>query len=296
MAKSNSNNGNSVHGARRTRVLAPDTKGTLIAIGGREQREGERRILTEVARRAGSGSIVVSTLASEEPQEQWEEYERVFKDLGVKKVVQLEARTREELLDERVPKLFAGARVFFMAGGDQKKIASKLGGTVVCDCIRDLLRDGGTVAGTSSGASVLSETMLVAGETDQSHEVGGSLEMAPGLGFVADVIIDQHFAERGRIGRLIGAVARNPRLLGMGIDEDTAAIIQGDRMQVLGSGAIYLVDGREMTFSNAGTDVREVMSAFNVRVHVLGCEDEFDFSRRLPAYVPGTAPETVEAE
>jgi cyanophycinase len=267
-------------------LLAPDVRGTLIAIGGREQKEGDCHILEEVVARADGGAIVVSTLASEEPQEQWQEYERVFKRLGAKKVVQLGAESREELLNESVTKVFSSARVFFMAGGDQKKIASKLGGTVACDCIRDLLRDGGTIAGTSSGASVLSETMLVAGETDESHQVGGvSLQMAPGLGLVGELIIDQHFAERGRIGRLIGAVARNPRLLGLGIDEDTAAVIERDSMRVLGSGAIYVVDGREITFSNTGSDEREIMSAYNVRLHVLSGEDQFDFSRRVPIYV-----------
>jgi cyanophycinase len=238
----------------------------------------------------------VSTLASSEPEEQWQEYERVFKALGAKKVVPLRAETRAELLDESLPKLFNGASVFFMAGGDQQKIASKLGGTVVCECIRELLREGGTVAGTSSGASVLSETMLVAGETDQSHEIGGSLQMAPGLGLISEVVIDQHFAERGRIGRLIGAVARNPRMLGLGIDEDTAVVVEGSTMRVIGSGAIYVVDGREMTFSNSGSDNPEIMSAYNVRMHVLSREDRFDLATRMPTYVAPPEPQPAEKE
>jgi cyanophycinase len=186
--------------------------------------------------------------------------------------------------------------VIFIAGGDQQKISSKLGGTPLCDLLRDLFLGGATIAGTSSGASVLSETMLVSGETDESHHIGGSLRMAPGLGLIGEVIIDQHFAERGRMSRLIGAVAQNPRMLGLGIDEDTAAILDREKLRVMGSGAVYVVDGREMTFSNAGSDDAEILSAFNVRVHMLSRKDEFSFDRRIPVYVPSPDPEPVGAK
>src|SRR5215203_1017201 len=108
---------------------------------------------------------------------------------------------------------------------------------VLCDRVRELYRNGATIAGTSSGASVMSETMMVAGEANDSQSASGSLRMAPGLAFIPGVIIDQHFAERGRIGRLVAAVAQNPRLLGLGIDENTAAVFDGHkRLRVLGSG------------------------------------------------------------
>src|SRR3546814_4286149 len=110
----------------------------------------------------------------------------------------------------------------------------------------DIHRRGGLIAGTSAGAAVMSETMLVKGSSSESHRIG-DLHMAPGLGFVRDAIIDQHFAERGRIGRLLGTVAQNPRVIGIGIDEDTAILLRDDALEVLGSGAVYIVDGVGVT-------------------------------------------------
>ena len=129
----------------------------------------------------------------------------------------------------------------------------------------------------------MSETMLVKGPSAESYRIG-ELHMAPGLGLMRHVIIDQHFAERGRYGRLLGAVAHNPRLLGVGLDEDTALLVRGDSGRVLGSGAVYVVDGEEASHSNiaeAGMD--RALSIFDVRMHVLSSGDRFDFARRRPA-------------
>jgi cyanophycinase len=107
--------------------------------------------------------------------------------------------------------------------------------------------------------------------------------MAPGMGLIRDVIIDQHFAERGRFGRLIGAVAHNPRCLGMGIDEDTAAVVEGDRFEVIGSGAVYVVDGTGASYSNLAEESPDnVLSMHDVKVHVLGNGNRFDLKRRRP--------------
>lgn len=121
----------------------------------------------------------------------------------------------------------------FFSGGDQLRISSQIGDTPVEERVREIHERGGLVAGTSAGASVMSETMLVKGTSGESHKIG-DLHMAPGLGLVRDVIIDQHFAERGRFGRLFGAVAHNPRELGLGIDEDTAIVVEGERFEVIG--------------------------------------------------------------
>jgi cyanophycinase len=132
----------------------------------------------------------------------------------------------------------------------------------------------------------MSETMMVSGEGDQSHLVGGSLRMAPGLGLMPGVIIDQHFAERGRMGRLLGAVAQNPRLLGIGIDEDTAVLFDGQRkLTVLGSGAVYIVDGRAMTYTNAAEDDAGAASVYGMTVHILSESDGFDLQTREPGRI-----------
>jgi cyanophycinase len=138
------------------------------------------------------------------------------------------------------------------------------------------------VAGTSAGASVMSETMLVGGASSATHRIG-DLHMAPGLGLVRDAIIDQHFAERGRFGRLIGAVAHNPRVLGIGIDEDTAAIVEDRLFRVIGSGAVYVVDGASVTYCNlAEAKPDRVLAMHGMTVHVLGTGDRYDLAKRNP--------------
>ena len=122
--------------------------------------------------------------------------------------------------------------------------------------------------------------MLVKGSSAETHRIG-DLHMSPGLGLIRDVIIDQHFAERGRFGRLLGAVAHNPRVLGIGVDENTAALVEGDRLGVIGSGAVYVVDGQHVTHSNvAEARPERVLSMHGVRVHVLGTGDGFNLKSR----------------
>src|SRR3982751_2511752 len=131
----------------------------------------------------------------------------VPRELGVERSEQRDGRQREELLKNPRLGLLDEATVVFFAGGDQMKITSRFGGTPLCDRLREIYENGATIAGTSSGASVMTEVMMAAGESETSNQVGGSLRLAPGLGLLSGVIIDQHFAERGRMARLLGAVA-----------------------------------------------------------------------------------------
>ncbi|MDQ1468942.1 MAG: cyanophycinase [Bryobacterales bacterium] len=269
-----------------------DARGDLVIIGGHENKEGHRPILEVLARRAGKGKLVVATLASDVPDEQWEQYRDVFRSLGVTHVEHLDVRRREDLLDDPRLELFEDARVIFFAGGDQLKITSKFGGTALCEKMRVLYQNGATVAGTSSGASVMSETMMIAGEGETSKEVGESLRLTAGLGLISGMIIDQHFAQRGRIGRLLSAVAQNPRLLGLGIDEDTAAVFErNQRFVVLGSGAVSVVDGKNLSYSNVAENTSQAISAFGLRLHMLSQGDSFDLETRTPSN--GTAEETL---
>jgi cyanophycinase len=261
------------------------TRGTLILIGGSEDKQGGRVILSEVARRAGDGTLVVATLASEQPAFQWERYQQVFGELGVKHVVHLGAADREQVVDPEHVRLLENASAVFFTGGDQVKIASKLGGTPLLTALRERFAAGALVAGTSAGASAMGEVMLVSrGPEETSHKVEGAFYMTRGLGLISDLIIDQHFAQRARIERLIGALAENPGVLGMGIDEDTGIIVEpSGRCHVLGAGAVYVADGQGITHTNVSEKSRgQTLCLFDVALHVLNHGTGFDLASRRP--------------
>jgi cyanophycinase len=263
--------------------------GPLIIIGGHEDKEGERVILQEVARRLDGGRLVLATVASHEPEGYFDSYQEAFAALGIGDLVELYVHDRAETLDPEKLRAFDNAAGVFFSGGDQLRISSQIGDTPIEQRVRELHARGGVIAGTSAGASVMSDTMLVKGASAESYRIG-DLHMAPGLGLIRDVIIDQHFAERGRIGRLLGAVAHNPRVLGIGIDEDTAIIVERGRFEVTGSGAVYVVDGSGITHSNIAEAQSEcALSMYDVRLHVLSKGDEFDLDHRRPAEVPRPA-------
>jgi cyanophycinase len=259
-----------------------ESAGPLVIIGGHEDKEGERVILKEVARHLHGGKLVLATVASGEPEGYFESYQEAFAAIGVTDLVELYVEDRAESLDSRTMDILDGAAGVFFSGGDQLRISSQIGDTPIERRIRELHQSGAVIAGTSAGASVMSETMLVKGASSESYRIG-ELHMAPGLGLVRDVIIDQHFAERGRYGRLLGAVAHNPRLLGVGIDEDTAIVVTDRAFNVIGSGAAYVVDGEGATHSNiAEARADRALSMFDVRMHVLSSGDGFDLDRREP--------------
>ena len=264
--------------------IAPKGKGSLVIIGGHEDKEGEKKILRLIAERAKGKKLVVATVATDEPEETWNEYRALFSELGVRKIEHLDVRTREQALSDECSRPLQDAAVVFFTGGDQLKITSQLGDSVVYRQIHLVLQNGGTVAGTSAGASVMSTTMLISGEGDQSPEIQDAIRMAPGFGFLPDAVIDQHFAERGRIGRLLAAIAQNPRLLGIGIDEDTSIVVTGnEQFEVVGNGSVYVLDASKVTYSNlTETEMEAKLAAFDVKLHLLSEGYRYDLQNRRP--------------
>jgi cyanophycinase len=268
----------------------------LIIIGGKEDRSNNKIILGEVARRIGVGKLVVTTVAMENNTEElFDQYEKAFRSLGVKHLYNLEITDRGEATLQSKVKILDDAAGVFFTGGDQLKITSQIGDTPIFERIREIYDDGGVIAGTSAGAAVMCETMLVEGGEEQSHVIGGSTRMAPGLGLIDGVIIDQHFMERGRFGRLTGAVAQNPKNLGVGIDEQTAIVVErGNGFYVLGSGAVHVIDGTHVTYSNiAEADLKKTLSIYNITLHILSQGDRFDLLNRAPRQMKGRAAEKL---
>lgn len=258
--------------------------GKLIIIGGHEAKEGDMRVLRAVVEHKRRGAIVVATLASDVAEELWPLYRKAFRTLGARKVEHLEISQRDDAYAASNVRRVAAAGAVFLTGGSQLRITSKLGGTPVAAALCELHARGGVIAGTSAGASAMSETMLVSGPGLDSARLDADIQMAPGLGFVRELVVDQHFAKRGRIGRLMAVVAQNPRLLGVGVDEDTAIVLDPSGvLSVVGSNGVYVVDGHAISRSNVSEgDTKGALSVDDVRLHLLADGDGFDLTTRRP--------------
>ncbi|AYD39172.1 cyanophycinase [Clostridium fermenticellae] len=256
-------------------------EGNLIIIGGAEDKNGSKTILNEVCSKIDkeNGILVVATVASELPEELGDEYKKIFQALNVKNVEILTIRNREDSYDSNNIKIIEGASLVFFTGGDQLRITSLIGGTPLYKSIQTKYNEGCIFVGTSAGASVMSDTMIVTGLDDESPRKC-TLKMAPGLGLIKGVIIDQHFAQRGRIGRLMVGIAENPESLGIGIDEDTAIVVNSKaEFKVIGSGAVYIIDGSSIEHSNVSEQYPDdILSIFNVKLHILKSGDLYNLN------------------
>ncbi len=253
--------------------------GHLVIVGGHENRDNEMVILERFAALAGGADahIFVLTAASNVHDEMWGVYEAAFAALGVRHVTTSNIATRDDACDEDTAAAVFEADGIFMTGGDQKRLMALIGGTRIDHAMHRALRERGTcIGGTSAGASAMSEHMLVDG-TKKLLPQKGSVPLGAGLGLVRRVIIDQHFSERQRLGRLLSAVAQNPYLLGAGIDENTALIVRpGNGVEVIGDGAVTLIDGRDMRSNFTEVKKRATLELADVRLHLLPAGVRYD--------------------
>ena len=256
--------------------------GHLVIIGGHEDRQHGKEILTRFVELAGGANarIVVITAASKIADEMWEIYDQAFGDMGVHNRVHLSLENRQDANDEAKLRLVAQADGIFMTGGDQKRLLAIIGGTALDAEMHTALKvRGACIGGTSAGASAMSGHMLTQGKTDLLPEKG-AVHMGAGLGFLHKVVIDQHFSERQRLARLLSAVAQNPYLMGIGIDEDTALVVERGRgIEVLGEGSVTVVDGRTMLTNMADIRERDTPELIDVRLHLLPAGSRY----QLPA-------------
>lgn len=265
--------------------------GHLVIVGGGEDRVDDKEILAKFVELAGAASarIVVVTAASTVPEDMWKIYDDAFGALGVADRSPLHLASREEANDAANAQRIEQATGIFMTGGDQKRLLAMTGGTAVARAMHAALANGACIGGTSAGASAMSAHMLADGTADLNPE-RGSVSLGAGLGLVRRAVIDQHFSQRHRLARLLSVVAQNPYLHGLGIDEDTALVVQpGVGIEVIGNGSITLVDGRDAISNVADAAKRESLELINVRLHMLPAGSRY---RRADADAEQAAPET----
>lgn len=271
--------------------------GFVIPIGGAEDKIGRMTILREVIRLAGGASarVVVLSTASSLGDEITHAYLQLFAGLGVEDVVGLRPESREQAQDEALCAAVDRATAVFMTGGNQTKLATVVVGTPLGEAIRAAHRRGAVVAGTSAGASICSEHMVSfgSGGSTPKFRVG---QVSQGLGLLGGVIVDQHFTQRNRFGRLLALVAANPGQLGLGIDEDTAAVISAaGRLEVKGRGVVTIIDGSDMiTTAYTATGSQPLMMS-GLRLHTLPRGAVFDLAARRLVSAPGLADDPTAA-
>lgn len=257
--------------------------GKLLIIGGNEDKSGDCTILREfVALSGGRDScIAVMTTATQLPDEVGQEYRAIFWDMGARVVDVINVEKRCGSFDDSLVRRFRDYSGVFFTGGDQLRLTSILGGSKIDEAIRDCYRRGGVIAGTSAGASVMSHTMIVGGDSSDTPKKSATT-LAEGMGLLDKVVIDQHFAQRGRINRLLAVIAQNPNVLGVGIDEDTALVVEtGDFCRVIGSQTVTVLDGRDILHSNISESSRlEPLALTNVLLHILPQGFGYDIRRR----------------
>ncbi|WP_193196237.1 cyanophycinase [Nostoc sp. MG11] len=274
-------------------MVESTTKRQLVIIGGAEDKENDSQILREFVRRAGGtkANIVIMTAATELPREVGENYIRVFERLGAENVRIIDTETREDATSSTALEAIHKATGVFFTGGDQARITSILKDTEIDAAIHKRFSEGIVVAGTSAGAAVMPDKMIVEGDSQTNPRIE-VVEMGPGLGFLPGVVIDQHFSQRGRLGRLIAALLQEPAVLGFGIDENTAMVVTDDQIEVIGEGAVTIVDESEATYNNLGEILKdEPLAIFGSKLHILPHGYKFDLKTRQPILNNGTVPD-----
>lgn len=267
-------------------------RGFIVPIGGAEDKEGAANILRRfIEVSGGKGARIVIIPTASKLEDTGRRYEKLFRKLGADEAKSLPFLSREDTTRGEWLDYIEKANGIFVTGGNQLRLTTILGGTPVAKAIRRANARGVAVGGTSAGAAILSEHMIAFGAEGHTPRAGG-VALVPGFGLTNRIMIDQHFRQRDRLGRLLTALAYNPFAVGVGLDEDTAAFIDHTRkLTVVGAGAITIVDASELSHSSIA-DVKEgkPVCMTNIRLHVLTDGGTFDLETRRAA-PPGAEPQ-----
>ncbi|MGH7534582.1 MAG: cyanophycinase [Gemmatimonadales bacterium] len=266
-------------------------RGFIVPVGGAEEKIGDVSILRRFAKVCGGdGSRIAIIPTASELSDTGSRYEQVFRGLGVREARALPIETRSDCERQEWLDLLDQMDGVFLTGGNQLRLSTMLGGTAVAKALRRRNAEGMHVAGTSAGAAFLCEHMIAFGKEGASPRAR-IVTLAPGLGLSNRLIIDQHFRQRDRLGRLLTALAYNPFAIGMGLDENTAAFIGPDEtLEVAGGGAITIVDPSELEFSSmARVRMNDPVCLIGLRLHILDQGSTFNLHTRVAAAAPAIA-------
>jgi len=271
--------------------------GPVMLIGGAEDKVRDKVILSRFVGLAGGrdGHVVVISTASSLGDEATERYRELFGGLGIGRVTGLRPEERSQAEDPEAARALAEATAVFLTGGNQLRLSSAISGTGLADAIHRAQDRGAVLAGTSAGASAMATHMMAFGRSGETPK-NRMAQLAAGLGVLHGVVIDQHFEQRGRFGRLLAVVAGSPALVGIGLDEDTAAIVYGDRtLEVVGRGAVTVIDGSRVLSDAHQAKAHRPLMVSGAIVHSLPDGSWFDLrSRALLAGAPGAEREASE--
>jgi len=259
-----------------------EQRGWIVPIGGAENKENNPEILKRfVALCGGSIADIVVIPTASRMADTGERYEALFRELGAGRVDVMDFDTRRDCSEPNRLERLAEATGIFFTGGNQLRITTLIGGTPIAKLIRNLNARGVHVGGTSAGAGILSEHMIAFGDEGQSPRAG-SVRLAPGLGLTNRFVIDQHFRQRDRLGRLVTALAYNPFAIGIGLDEDTAAFIGPDNtLEVVGSGGVTVVDASQLEFSSMdAVEEGQPVCLLGLTLHILVAGATFNLHTR----------------
>ncbi|GAC31307.1 cyanophycinase [Paraglaciecola polaris] len=269
---------------------SPDIAGThrgyVIPIGGAEDKLHNPEILQKFVELAGGADAVITVIpTASQLDDTGDRYQTLFNELGAGTTHVLPITERSDAQKQEYVEILEQSTAIFVTGGNQLRLSTILGGTPIAKAIRQLNAQGVHYAGTSAGAAIVSQHMITAGSTGIVPTENG-VSLAPGLGLVNTAVIDQHFNQRNRLARLLSAVSYNPFLIGLGLDEDTAAFInENNEFTVVGSGAITVIDPSNIEYSSMAEANRgEALTLLNLKVHILSAGSRFDLNSKQ-AYV-----------
>jgi cyanophycinase len=264
------------------KVSDGEMRGWIIPIGGGEKKVRSSTILNRFVDLCGGKDARIAIIpTASRLEDTGDRYREVFEELGAGRSNILRLETRKDCEDEKAIKTLEQATGVFMTGGDQLRLSTILGGTPIAQIMRSGNARGVHIAGTSAGAAFIGEHMIAFGAGGSTPK-SGMATLAPGLGLTNRVIIDQHFRERGRLGRLLSALAYNPFAIGLGVDEDTAAFIDPhNNIKVFGSGGLTVIDPTDMSHSSmADVSPGKPVCLIGIKLHILLEGGQYDLVTR----------------